>query len=321
MTDETCNCGQNVFMYTNVSTGVIHKKCAKTIKTAKKKKNKNWEWTDAKSKPCDYDIKIQAYPVPKVPVVVGLDKLSLKSDFEKNFEMKFLNNTYLDRNYMIYYMNKHKALLSPNLLKKGEEQIKKIDEKLKGIFNGYVAAMEFKPSMLHISEIIHFLEKYTKVPKFYINENILRNYSFEDLKRFYFYIVDWKNKFYKEGFVYVKRNFAIEVTHQKPKPKSKPKIPSPKTKKFKMPTLKITKEKNLNDDYFTDSEESDNDDDNEENNDSEYSSSSEEEDGSGDEIIDGYKGFSDEDSDNDDVNNMEEDDYFTNSENESEEED
>ena len=213
-----CECNLPIFIYFDMSKNTIEGCCSKVSKIIESSKNKKIIFKDSSKKPCSYKYEYK-YPPSEYKFIYDRVSYHMKN-YEEVVEY-FNNNTKdtkggdrwdyfirmigsfeIDRNNLIFYIEKFKDQMPKELLELGYKKLKENDENILNQYIRYIRKIENSPSFGLISEITLFLEKYTITPKFYIN-NLLDGYSEEGIKKFYSYTIQIMNDLKKNGFVYI----------------------------------------------------------------------------------------------------------------------
>ena len=173
-----CYCNEDVFIYTNASSGTVVEECAKTGYVLTKSKESRIAIKKGGQKPCNYrkivhkekatgfDLTICTTAMKKMEINTKLFH-NKQSNKLKSF-LEYPNHS-INRNYLLWYIKTQKEI-EEDLIHKTMEKVKVIDSMLLQRLKSILISFPNNPSYSHINEMVQFFEKYTFTPSKFLND-------------------------------------------------------------------------------------------------------------------------------------------------------
>lgn len=175
-----CYCNEDVFIYTDASSGTVIEECAKTGYVLTKSKESRIALKKGGQKPCNYrkivhKEKANVFDLTICTSAMKKMKIDTKTESCYNEQSKKLKsfleypNHSINRNYLLWYINTQKEI-EEDLIHKTIEKVKEIDNMLLQRLNSILISFPKNPSYSHINEMMQFFEKYTFTPSKFLND-------------------------------------------------------------------------------------------------------------------------------------------------------
>lgn len=179
-------------------------------------------------------------------------KIKFSYDDEFNREYLESSNIFI-RNHLIYFMNKYRSNISENLVEKGLEKIKKINEDLVKYINYTSSMLDHTINNDIISKIVIFFDNYTEIKSDHLI-NIIKDKTRDDYVDFISIIRKLVKKITVESLVYKEPKFFRNSAKSKSSVDYAKLFRSKKKDKFILPKLEIVNDSEKEVQYFTDDE-------------------------------------------------------------------